>query len=82
MMDLFKRYWWVPAGSVNEVEVPTLLESNKVDYHKYKVVDATTLELVGWSFEFNCIPVKYHVLKAMVSGGNNFAPLEVLLVTK
>lgn len=82
MMGLFKRYWWVPAGSTNEKDVPTLLSSNKVDYRMYKVIDAQTLELVGWTFEFSCIPVKYHALRMIVSGGNNFAPLEILLGTK
>lgn len=76
---IFKRYWWVPARSANETNVPTTLDKFNIKYHTYKVIDAQTSELVGWTYEFDCVPGLYQVLKMALSDGNNFAPLEVIL---
>ena len=82
MISIFKRYWWVPEHSPNVKDVPRILEKAGVEYRVYEVIDMNTREVVGYTYEFSCIPVKYHVLRMAVSGGNNFNPLEFAFVTQ
>lgn len=82
MIGIFKRYWWVPEHSQNVKDVPKILEKAGVEYRVYVVIDMDTREVVGYTYEFSCIPVKYHALKMLVSGGNNFSPLEFAFVTQ
>ena len=79
MLRMFKRIWWVPSGSANEKDVPNTLEKWKIKYVKKAVLDLETDRVTGYLFEFNCIPGEYSILKGLLSGGNNYSPIEVLL---
>ena len=82
MTNVFKRYWWIPTRSSNVTDVPNLLDKFGIHYRAFDVIDMETRELVGYVYEFNCIPVLYHTLKLAVSGGNSFHPLEFAFTTK
>lgn len=76
-MKLWKRYWYVPANSPNEKDVPKRLYKCKISFKFSVMTEPDTGRIEGYIYRFNCAPVLYEVLRASLIGGNNYAPLEV-----
>ena len=78
----FKRIWFVPSGSKNETAVPTTLNDWKIEYDRLVLTTEDHGRDIGYIYVFRCVPGAYSILKALMQGGNSFAPLEVTLGDK
>ena len=77
VFNVFRRYWFVPVCTPNEVEVPEALDELGIDYKIKLVTDKDTGVLDGYIYIFNCIPVVYTGLKIALKSGNGYRPLEI-----